>query len=59
MKVNAMKNYHAAWQLFRQVHRAVILFVYKKQIESKCQTSNHYAENKGTPTMVNVVNIAG
>lgn len=53
MKVNAMKNYHAAWQLFRQVHRAVILFVYKKQIESKCQTSNHYAENKGTPTMVN------
>lgn len=38
MKANAIKNYRAAWNLFRKVHRAGV----------------PDAANKGTPTMVNV-----
>ena len=53
MKANAIKNYRAAWNLFRKVHRAGVPVFHKKRIEQKYQTSNHYAANKGTPTMVN------
>ena len=53
MKANAIKNYRAAWNLFRKVHRAGVPVFHKKRTEQKYQTSNHYAANKGTPTMVN------
>ena len=54
MKANAIKNYRAAWNLFRKVHRAGVPVFHKKRTEQKYQTSNHYAANKSTPNMVNV-----
>ena len=53
MKANAIKNYRAAWNLFRKVHRAGVPVFHKKRTEQKYQTSNHYAANKSTPNMVN------
>ncbi|MGL5900255.1 MAG: hypothetical protein ACRCZW_11455 [Lactobacillaceae bacterium] len=32
IKANAIKNYRAAWNLFRQVHRAGVPVFHKKRI---------------------------
>lgn len=53
MKANAIKNYRAAWNLFRKVHRSGTPVFHKKQTEQKYQTSNHYTSQKGRPNMVN------
>ena len=53
MKANAIKNYRAAWNMFRKVHRAGVPVFHKKRIEQKYQTSNHYAAKNGLPNMLN------
>ncbi|MBT9670565.1 IS200/IS605 family element transposase accessory protein TnpB [Secundilactobacillus kimchicus] len=53
MKANSIKNYRAAWNLFRKVHRSGTPVFHKKQIEQKYQTSNHYTSKKDVPSMTN------
>lgn len=53
MKANAIKNYRAAWNLYRNVHRAGTPIFHKKQIKQKYQTSNHYSPNNRMPNMIN------
>ena len=53
MKANAIKNYRAAWNLFRKVHRAGTPVFHKKRIEQKYQTSCMYASKLAMPNMQN------
>lgn len=53
MKANAIKNYHAAWNLFRKVHRAGTPVFHKKGIEQRYQTSCLYISKTANPNMMN------
>jgi putative transposase len=53
MKANAIKNYRAAWNLFRKVHRAGTPVFHKKRIEQRYQTSCMYASKLAMPNMQN------
>ncbi|MEM1457018.1 transposase [Pediococcus pentosaceus] len=53
MKANAIKNYRAAWNLFRKVHRAGTPVFHKKRTEQKYQTSCMYASKLAMPNMEN------
>ncbi|AVK62969.1 transposase [Lactobacillus sp. CBA3606] len=53
MKANAIKNYRAAWNLFRKVHQSGTPVFHKKQTEQKYQTSCLYASKVGNPGMAN------
>jgi Helix-turn-helix domain. len=55
MKANAIKNYRAAWNLFRKVHRAGTPVFHKKRIEQSYQTSCMYASKLAMPNMQKVV----
>ncbi|RRK09933.1 transposase [Lactiplantibacillus garii] len=53
MKANAIKNYRAAWKLFRQVHHAGTPVFHKKRIAQKYQTSAQYAAQISQPSLYN------
>ncbi len=53
MKANAIKNYRAAWNLFRKVHRVGVPVFHKKRVEQKYQTSCTYSRKVNTPNMLN------
>ncbi|WP_407895573.1 RNA-guided endonuclease InsQ/TnpB family protein [Lacticaseibacillus sp. N501-2] len=53
MKANAVKNYRAAWNLFRQVPAVSVPQFHKRRVEQSYQVSNHYLVKHGRPTMTN------
>jgi putative transposase len=53
MKANAIKNYRAAWNLFRKVHRSGTPVFHKKRTEQKYQTSCMYSAQIKAPSMLN------
>lgn len=53
MKANAIKNYRAAWKMFRKVHQSGTPVFHRKRTEQKYQTSCLYPGKVKAPNMIN------